>query len=616
MSNETSMRQGIADVTEQIIERSQKTRELYLARIAEAHKAHRVNRESLGCSNLAHMMAAESATDKATLSAMQSPNIAIVTAYNDMLSAHQPFASYPELIKAALRDVGATAQVAGGVPAMCDGVTQSQPGMELSLFSRDVIAMSTAVALSHNVYEGALYLGVCDKIVPGLVIGALSFGHLPAVFIPAGPMRSGISNSEKAAVRQEFALGKVGKDVLLKTESACYHSSGTCTFYGTANSNQMIVDVMGLNLPGGTFVNPDTPLREALTIHAAQQVTQLTQLGDNYMPVGRMLDERSFVNAIVGLMATGGSTNHTMHLIAMARAAGICLNWEDFDRISATTPLIARLYPNGSADVNQFREAGGMGYVITRLLDAGLLHEDVNTIMGKGLAHYATEAVLQDNRLGWLPAPATARDTGVLSTVEQPFDATGGVAMLDGNLGRAVIKTSALKPKYHRIEAPALVFESQQALQDAFKAGKLDKDFVAVVRYQGPKANGMPELHGLMPPLGSLQDRGFHVAIVTDGRMSGASGKVPSAIHVTPEAHDGGLLAQVRDGDIIVLDVEQKRLVLMVSADELAARADQEPDLSHNRFGVGRELFAKMRQSVGSAEEGATIFDITGEERA
>lgn len=610
------MKADIKDVTGRIIERSKATRERYLARIAEAHRAHEVNRSVLSCSNLAHVMAAESDADKATLSGMQSPNIAIVTAYNDMLSAHQPFADYPALIKAALHEVGATGQVAGGVPAMCDGVTQSQPGMELSLFSRDVIAMATAVALSHNVYEGALYLGVCDKIVPGLMIGALSFGHLPAVFISAGPMPSGISNDEKAAVRKEFALGNIGKDALLKSESACYHSSGTCTFYGTANSNQMLMDVMGLLIPGGTFVNPGTPLRKALTIAAAQQVTRLTQLSERYMPVGRMLDERSFVNAIVGLMATGGSTNHTMHLIAMAKTAGIQLRWDDFDALSTITPLIAHMYPNGKADVNQFHNAGGMGYVIARLLDAGLLHDDVHTIMGKGLAPYATEAMLSSERLDWQPAPNVARDSGVLATVEEPFDHHGGLTMLDGNLGRAVIKTSALKTEHHRIEAPALVFESQEALQEAFKAGKLEQDFVAVVRFQGPRANGMPELHGLMPPLGALQDRGFHVAIVTDGRMSGASGKVPSAIHVTPEAHDAGMLARVQNGDMIVLDVDQNLLEVQVSEAILSARDFIEPDLSHNRFGTGRELFAGMRHSVGSAEQGATIFDTIGDERA
>ncbi|WP_319381501.1 phosphogluconate dehydratase [Thiomicrorhabdus sp.] len=609
------MNKGILEVTERIIERSHKTREIYLRRIAEAEKK-KVHRAALGCSNLAHVMAAESAEDKAIMSGMKAPNIGIITAYNDMLSAHQPFADFPLKIKEALREVGATCQVASGVPAMCDGVTQSQPGMELSLFSRDTIAMSTAVGLSHNVYEGAIYLGVCDKIVPGLVIGALTFGHLPAVFIPAGPMRSGISNAQKGKVRQEFALGNVGVDVLLQSESACYHSSGTCTFYGTANSNQMMMDVMGLHLPGGTFVNPDTPLREAITVSSAQQIVKLTQLGENFMPVGRMIDEKSIVNALVGLMATGGSTNHTMHLIAMAKAAGIHINWEDFDDISSIVPLITRLYPNGSADVNQFHDAGGMGYVISQLLDAGILHEDVNTIVGKGLAPYATEASLVDGRLTWTPAPDKPRDPEIVSTVEEPFDHHGGLTMLGGNLGRSVIKTSALKPTQLCIEAPAVVFESQEELQAAFKAHELDKDFIAIVRYQGPKANGMPELHGLMAPLGALQDKGFKVAVVTDGRMSGASGKVPSAIHVTPEALDGGMLSKVQNGDIVVLDVEAKTLELKVSAEELAAREEAHPDLSHDRWGTGRELFAMMRHFVGSAEMGASIFDSIGEEQA
>ncbi|MBF6057012.1 phosphogluconate dehydratase [Thiomicrorhabdus heinhorstiae] len=609
------MNKGILEVTERIIERSRKTREIYLERIAEAEKK-KVHRAALGCSNLAHVMAAESAEDKAIMSGMKAPNIGIITAYNDMLSAHQPFADFPLKIKAALREVGATCQVASGVPAMCDGVTQSQPGMELSLFSRDTIAMSTAVGLSHNVYEGAIYLGVCDKIVPGLVIGALTFGHLPAVFIPAGPMRSGISNAQKGKVRQEFALGNVGVDVLLQSESACYHSSGTCTFYGTANSNQMMMDVMGLHLPGGTFVNPDTPLREAITVSSAQQIVKLTQLGENFMPVGRMIDEKSIVNALVGLMATGGSTNHTMHLIAMAKAAGIHINWEDFDDISSIVPLITRLYPNGSADVNQFHDAGGMGYVISQLLDAGILHEDVNTIVGKGLAPYATEASLVDDRLTWTPAPDKPRDPEIVSTVDEPFDHHGGLTMLGGNLGRSVIKTSALKPTQLCIEAPAVVFESQEELQAAFKAHELDKDFIAIVRYQGPKANGMPELHGLMAPLGALQDKGFKVAVVTDGRMSGASGKVPSAIHVTPEALDGGMLSKVQNGDIVVLDVEAKTLELKVSAEELAAREEAHPDLSHDRWGTGRELFAMMRHFVGSAEMGASIFDSIGEEQA
>ena len=610
------MHPALLEVTERIRERSYQTRTLYLERIAAAHHARHATREVLGCSNLAHLMAAESDEDKTKLAGSKTPHIGIVTAYNDMLSAHQPFATYPPLIKRALMDVGATAQVAGGVPAMCDGVTQSQPGMELSLFSRDTIAMAAAVALSHNVFDGALYLGVCDKIVPGLVIGALAFGHLPAVFVPAGPMPSGISNAEKALVRQEYAQGKVGKDALLRTEAASYHSSGTCTFYGTANSNQMLMEIMGLHIPGSAFVNTNTPLRDALTVAAAQQVATMTQLGDNYLPVGRMLDERSFVNAIVGLMATGGSTNHTLHLVAMAKAAGITLNWDDFELISENTPLLCKMYPNGQADVNHFHRAGGMGLVIRELLDAGLLHEDVETVMGKGLRRYTDQPELKAGALAFVPAPERSLDPGVVSSVEEPFSHEGGMAMLEGNLGRSIIKISALKPAQMHIEAEARVFETQEALQAAFKAGELERDFIAVVRFQGPGANGMPELHGLMPPLGVLQDKGFKVAIVTDGRMSGASGKVPSAIHVWPEAAHGGVLAKVRDGDRIVFDVHEKRLELLVDEAELARREPATPNLDHNRYGIGRELFAVMRQNVGTAETGATIFDDIGKERA
>ncbi|WP_345972702.1 phosphogluconate dehydratase [Sulfurimonas diazotrophicus] len=606
----------ILEVTERIRTRSLPTRERYLQRIDAAHHAHHANREVLGCSNLAHAMAAESKDEKHKLAGTVTPHIGIVTAYNDMLSAHQPYATYPPLIKRALMDVGATAQVAGGVPAMCDGVTQSQPGMELSLFSRDTIAMATGIALSHNVFDGALYLGICDKIVPGLLIGALTFGHLPAVFVPAGPMPSGISNAEKALVRQEYAQGKVGKDALLRTEAASYHSSGTCTFYGTANSNQMLMEVMGLHIPGSAFVNTNTPLRDALTSAAAQRVAALTQLGETYLPVGRMIDERSFVNAVIGLMATGGSTNHTLHLIAMAKAAGIVLTWDDFDALSAVTPLLCKMYPNGQADVNHFRDAGGMGLVIRELLDAGLLHEEVQTVMGTGLRRYTERPVLEEGALAFHPAPEASLNPDVVSTVEEPFSHEGGLALLEGNLGRSVIKISALKPELMHIEGEARVFDSQEALLSAFKAGELERDFIAVVRFQGPGANGMPELHGLMPPLGVLQDKGYKVAIVTDGRMSGASGKVPSAIHMTPEASHGGLLAKVRDGDRMVLDVHEKRLELLVDAAELAAREPATPSLLHNRHGMGRELFALMRQNVGSAEEGATIFDAVGEERA
>ena len=610
------MHDVILEVTERIKARSAETRSLYLKRIAEAHTAQHSARETMGCSNLAHVFAAESDEDKETLIGTKTPHIGIITAYNDMLSAHQPFSTYPARIKRALMDVGATAQVAGGVPAMCDGVTQSQPGMELSLFSRDNIAMGAAIGLSHNVYDGALYLGVCDKIVPGLLIGALSFGHLPAIFVPAGPMPSGISNSEKAMVRQEYARGKVSKDVLLRTEAASYHSQGTCTFYGTANSNQMLMEVMGLHIPGSAFINTNTPLRDLLTEAAAQRVTELTQLGDNYMPVGQMIDERSFVNAIIGLMATGGSTNHTIHLIAMAKAAGIKITWDDFDALSAVTPLMCKMYPNGQADVNHFRDAGGMGLVIRELLDAGLLHGDVQTVMGPGLDHYEKTPVVREGKLAFDEAPMRSLDKNVISSIEEPFSHEGGLALLEGNLGRGVIKISALKEEMMHIEAEVRVFETQEALQSAFKAGELEHDFIAVIRFQGPSANGMPELHGLNAPLGALQDAGYKVAIVTDGRMSGASGKVPSAIHITPEAAHGGLLAKVRDGDMMLMDVHEKRLELLVDEAELAAREPAHPNRAHNSFGVGRELFAIMRDNVGSAEEGASIFDTVGEERA
>ena len=609
------MNQTIENVTHTIIERSKESRGIYLARIAKA-KGHGVNRNRLGCSNLAHAMAPMEENEKTSLSEMQSPNIAIVTAYNDMLSAHEPFKLYPALIKRTLMDIGATAQVAGGVPAMCDGVTQSQPGMELSLFSRDNIAMGTAIGLSHNVYDGALYLGVCDKIVPGLLIGALAFGHLPGVFIPAGPMPSGISNAQKAKVRQDFAQGKVSEGALLKVEAASYHSSGTCTFYGTANSNQMLLEMMGLQLPNSSFVNTNTPLREALTSEAAKRIVSMTDLKGNYRPISDIINEKSFVNAIVGLMATGGSTNHTIHLIAMARAAGIILNWDDFDAISKVTPLLCKMYPNGQADVNHFREAGGMSVVIAQLLDAGLVHNDVETIVGKGLDQYIVEPMLESGALQFKEGPQTSRDTNVVSSIDTPFSFEGGLKLLDGNLGRSVIKTSALKPEQLFIEAPAIVFDSQESLQEAFKKGELEKDFIAVVRYQGPKANGMPELHGLMPPLGVLQDKGYKVAIITDGRMSGASGKVPSAIHFTPEALDGGMLAKVKTGDMICFDIDKGEITLLVEEDQLEVRSIMKPDLSDTMHGFGRELFVAVRQNVGSAEEGATLFDISGKERA
>lgn len=609
------MNETIQKVTETIMQRSAESRAVYLDRIARA-KGHGVNRNKLGCSNLAHAMAPMAENEKTSLAGMQSPNIAIITAYNDMLSAHEPYKLYPTLIKRTLMDLGATAQVAGGVPAMCDGVTQSQPGMELSLFSRDNIAMGTAIGLSHNVYDGALYLGVCDKIVPGLVIGALAFGHLPGMFVPAGPMPSGISNAQKAKVRQDFAQGKVSEDSLLKVESASYHSSGTCTFYGTANSNQMLLEMMGLQLPNSSFVNTNTPLREALTAHAAKTILTMTDLSGTYRPIADIIDEKSFVNAIVGLMATGGSTNHTIHIIAMARAAGIILNWDDFDAISKVTPLLCKMYPNGQADVNHFRDAGGMSVVISQLLDAGLVHNDVETIMGKGLDSYIAEPSLSNGHLTFEEGAKISRDENVISSMEKPFSEEGGLKLLTGNLGRSVIKTSALKPDQFIIEAEAIVFESQESLQTAFKKGELERDFIAVVRYQGPKANGMPELHGLMPPLGALQDKGFKVAIVTDGRMSGASGKVPSAIHFSPEALDGGMLAKVKTGDRIRFDARKGEIILLVDKEELELRSIEIPDLSSNRHGFGRELFVSVRQSIGLAEEGASLFDISGKERA
>ena len=607
------MNKTVAAVTEAIIERSKKSRSVYLERITHAHHQG-VSREALSCSNLAHGMASCSAHEKDELAGLKRENIAIVSAYNDMLSAHEPFKTYPSLIKRTLDREGVTVQFAGGVPAMCDGITQSQPGMELSLYSRDNIAMGTAIALSHNMFDGVLYLGVCDKIVPGLLIGALSFGHLPAVFVPAGPMPSGISNAEKAKIRQEYAQGKVDRSVLLKTEASSYHSPGTCTFYGTANSNQMLMEIMGLHLPGSSFVNTETPLRDALTEAAAKQVLKLSPLGENYMPVGRMLDEKSFVNAIVGLLATGGSTNHTLHLVAMARAAGIVLTWDDFDTLSKAVPLLCRMYPNGSADVNHFHAAGGMGLVIRELLNAGLLHNDVNTIVGFGLEHYLEEPFLDGRDLHHKEAATQSYDTDVIASVQAPFDVQGGLRVLDGNIGRTVIKTSALKSEQRFIEAPALIFHTQKALQDAFKAGELNRDFVAVVRYQGAKANGMPELHGLMPSLGALQDSGYKVAIVTDGRMSGASGKVPSAIHMTPEAASGGIIAKIEEGDMIRLDSDNGTLELLVDDAVLAKREVQPIDLSTNHFGMGRELFAGMRSYVSGAEEGACNFSLPGEE--
>jgi phosphogluconate dehydratase len=601
-------RSDIQAITDRIRERSRASREAYLGRISDA-AGKAANRSVLSCGNLAHGFAVCSPQEKTALSGDAIANLGIVTAYNDMLSAHQPFETFPALIKQAAREAGGIAQVAGGVPAMCDGVTQGMPGMELSLFSRDVIAMAAAVGLSHNMFDAAVFLGVCDKIVPGLLIAALTFGHLPAVFIPAGPMTSGLPNDEKARVRQLYAEGKVGRAELLEAESKSYHGPGTCTFYGTANSNQMLMEIMGLHTPGASFVNPGTPLRDALTREAARRALAITRLGNDYIPAGRMIDERAIVNGVVGLHATGGSTNHTIHLIAMAAAAGIRLTWQDISDLSEAVPLLARVYPNGLSDVNHFAAAGGMGFLIRELLDAGLLHEDVQTVWGEGLRAYTVEARLgADGSVVREPAPRDSGDEKVLAPFAKAFQPTGGLKVLAGNIGHAIIKTSAVKPERHVIEAPARVFDSQQGLNDAFKAGALTGDFIAVIRFQGPKANGMPELHRLTTVLGILQDRGQRVALVTDGRMSGASGKVPAAIHVTPEALEGGVIGKIRDGDVVRLDAITGTLELLVSAADLALRPEPHHDLSENEFGFGRELFAGFRHLAGRADHGASAF--------
>jgi len=601
-------RHDIETITDRIRERSKASREAYLARIAQA-RGSTANRSVLSCGNLAHGFAVCSPSEKIALGGDRVPNLGIITAYNDMLSAHQPFETYPALIKQAAKEAGGIAQVAGGVPAMCDGVTQGQPGMELSLFSRDVIAMAAAIGLSHNMFDAAAFLGVCDKIVPGLLMAALSFGHLPAVFIPAGPMTSGLPNDEKAKVRQLYAEGKCGRAELLEAESKSYHGPGTCTFYGTANSNQMLMEIMGLHLPGASFINPGTPLRDALTREAAKRALAITALGNAYTPVGAMIDERVIVNGVVGLHATGGSTNHTIHLIAIAAAAGIRLTWQDISDLSEAVPLLARVYPNGLADVNHFAAAGGMGFLIRELLDAGLLHEDVQTVFGEGLRPYAIEPKLgADGSVQREPAPATSGDEKILAPFPKAFQPTGGLKVLSGNLGHAIIKTSAVKPERRVIEAPARVFDDQAELNDAFKAGELTGDFIAIVRFQGPKANGMPELHRLTTVLGVLQDRGQHVALVTDGRMSGASGKVPAAIHVTPEALEGGMIGRVRDGDIVCLDAEAGTLELKVPDAELAQRPAPVADLSANAFGFGRELFTGFRAMATRADLGASAF--------
>ena len=592
-------------VTARIVERSAKSRAAYLELIERAIDNGGASRRRLSCGNLAHGFAAMG-DDKAALRGAATPNLAIVTAYNDMLSAHQPYGRYPEQLKLAAREVRATAQVAGGVPAMCDGVTQGMAGMELSLFSRDTIALSTAVALSHAMFDGALLLGVCDKIVPGLLMGALRFGHLPAVFVPAGPMPSGLPNKEKARIRQLHAEGKASREELLEAEGASYHGPGTCTFYGTANSNQMLVELMGLHVPGAAFVNPGTPLRDRLTRAAAHRAAAITALGDDHRPLGRCVDEKAIVNAVVGLHATGGSTNHAIHLPAIARAAGVLIDWTDFHELSGVVPLLARMYPNGGADVNRFHAAGGFGFVVRELLAAGLLHADVLTVAGDDLHAYAREPVLEGGELVWREAPAVSLDADVLRPADAPFSADGGMRLLSGDLGRAIIKVSAVSPENWVVEAPARVFDDQDAVLAAFKAGELETDVVVVVRFQGPRANGMPELHKLTPALGVLQDRGFKVALVTDGRMSGASGKVPAAIHVHPEALGGGPLARVRDGDLIRLDAQTGVLQVRSGPTLLGDRQPASPPSPPE--GVGRELFAFMRERCDDAERGGSAM--------
>ena len=592
----------IARITDTIRARSRATRNAYLD-LVESARTRPPNRAHLSCGNLAHVAAACGSGDKAALIAGQAPNIGIVTAYNDMLSAHQPYASYPDIVKDAVRRLGATAQVAGGVPAMCDGVTQGRVGMELSLFSRDVIAQATGIALSHDAFDAVLCLGICDKIVPGLLIGALAFGHLPVVFVPAGPMPSGLSNKAKVEVRERYAAGDATREELLAAESASYHAPGTCTFYGTANSNQILLEAMGLQLPGSSFANPGTPLREALTRAASERAVALCASGNDYRPIGRLLDERAIVNAIVALLATGGSTNHTIHFVAVARAAGIIVTWEDFDALARHVPLLARIYPNGAADVNAFRDAGGTPFVFRELLDAGLLHE-LDTIVPGGMRAYARDAHLDAGTLEWRDAPAEPLDANVVRPVVDAFEATGGLRLLEGNLGRALVKVSAVKPEHRRIEAPAVVVDDQEQLRALHKRGALPRDFVAVVRYQGPRANGMPEMHSLMPLLGMLQNQGRRVALVTDGRLSGASGKVPSAIHVTPEAALGGGIARVHEGDMILVDCEAGRLEARVPD---AIWNERRPASNSAPAGadIGRALFAFSRAQVGPADEGA-----------
>ncbi|MGR3290061.1 MAG: phosphogluconate dehydratase [Paracoccaceae bacterium] len=594
----------LRSITEKIITRSRSTRRGYLEKIASAKRSG-PNRAHLSCSGQAHAYAA-TGEDQGALVSGKAPNLGIVTAYNDMLSAHKPYETYPDLIRKTARENGATAQVAGGVPAMCDGITQGEKGMEISLFSRDVIALSAAVALSHNTFDAAVFLGVCDKIVPGLVMAAATFGHIPAVFLPAGPMVSGLPNDEKSTIRQKFATGEATRQQLMAAEMAAYHGPGTCTFYGTANSNQMLMEFMGLHLPGSSFVNPNTPLRDALTAAGAKRALEITALGDNFTPTADILDEKTFVNGIVGLMATGGSTNLVLHLPAMARAAGIILKPEDFAEISAFTPLLARVYPNGLADVNHFHAAGGLGYIIGELLAAGLLHPDTKTVAGDGLARYTLEPQLHGDGIRWVPGAADTHNDKIVRPVSNPFQPSGGLAQLDGNIGSGVMKVSAVAPDRQIVTAPARVFHDQDAVKAAFKAGEFTSDTVVVVRFQGPRALGMPELHSLTPTLMVLQDRGLKVALVTDGRMSGASGKVPSAIHVCPEAACGGALAKIRDGDMIRVDAISGTLDVL--EDDFDARELVTLDLSKGHSGMGRELFEMFRQNVGPGNQGASVI--------
>ena len=600
----SEMHATVEAVTARIVERSKRGRQAYLDLIAKQRDAG-VNRPVLSCGNLAHGFAA-SGEDKASIRDGKAMNIGIISAYNDMLSAHQPYGRYPEQMKIFAREVGATAQVAGSTPAMCDGVTQGQDSMELSLFSRDVIAMATAVGLSHGMFESIAMLGICDKIVPGLLIGALRFGHLPTILVPAGPMPSGLANKEKQRVRQLYAEGKVGRAELLEAEAASYHSAGTCTFYGTANSNQMMMEVMGLHIPGSAFINPGTKLRTELTRAAVHRLSKIGWDGDDYRPLGLCVDEKAIVNACVGLLATGGSTNHALHIPAIARAAGIIIDWEDLDQLSSAVPLIARVYPNGSGDVNHFHAAGGMGYVIRELIDAGLLHRDIMTVAGNDLADYGREPMLEDDRLVWRDAPAVTADDTMLRPPSAPFSPDGGMRLVTGNLGRATFKTSAVDPARWTIEAPVRVFHDQNDALAAFKAGELDRDVIVVIRFQGPVANGMPELHKLTPPLGVLQDKGFNVALVTDGRMSGASGKVPAAIHLSPEGARGGAIAKLQDGDIIRLCANTGTLSVLVDADIWAARAPAPTPARH--VGTGRELFALMQAGADEAEKGGSAM--------